>query len=166
MNWGRRWGGNQSLPASLLALHPEAQDPPAMKSFRVKHYNSRVSTLISPPAPATTSIFTQQIYPWVAPSPRTRGRNEFIRGLMGREVSTVDTARGSPSVFQANHALFLEWFSISLMSPREMGVCREGSHIKKPDWQQVLKDGQDLPVACNQLLLGQDTNMTLLTCTE
>lgn len=86
--------GNQSLSASLLALDPESK---TVQQWSLLEWN--ILILEYPPSflpPPTTSIFTQQIYPWAAPSPRTRRRNEFIRERMRREVSTVDTARGQP----------------------------------------------------------------------
>lgn len=35
-----------------------------------------------------------------------------------------------------------------------------------PDWQQVVKVGQDLPMACPQTPLRQVTSTTLLTCSK
>lgn len=70
-----------------------------MKSFKVKYESSKLPHLHPFPHILT---FTQQIYPWEAPSPRTRGRKGFIRGLLRRKESTTNIERGFSPVFQAN----------------------------------------------------------------
>lgn len=154
---GRQVKNSFCFTVSSLPLSPR---PPSHGS--PSQWNLRVGVSHSRPSPHLLS-FTQQVYRWAALFPSTRRENGFGKGFVGRGKSTLNTERGFSSGFQANSNPIPRFTQgLPNMSLEKMLVCKDRRvTYKMPQWQQVMKAGQDSPVACTQIPFSQVTKHSL-----